>query len=264
MRLLALLAAGLLAGGSIADDKKPKDEEAILGTWRIEKIDDGKEGAQPAKKEGMRSMTFAKEGKLSVTMGGGDEHQGKYELDSTAKPKRIDMSSKEGTTLALYELDGDTLSLAVCAEGQTARPTAFKADGESTAVWTLKRVKDDPKAKDKEAILGAWQMEKIDRGKGETTPKVRITFGKDGQMLYAGPDGEVEGKYTLDPTDTPKAMNMSTENGIVPAIYSLDGDTLTIAVGTGKKVVRPDQLKADGKAIEVWTLKRVQDQKKDK
>jgi uncharacterized protein (TIGR03067 family) len=101
MRLLALLAAGLFASAVIAaddkkDEKKTKDEEAILGTWRVEKFESGT-GKDPsaedlAKGAGKARLTFQKGGALVVVIPGEAEKKGEYKLDPAAIPKAIDSS----------------------------------------------------------------------------------------------------------------------------------------------------------------------------
>jgi uncharacterized protein (TIGR03067 family) len=142
MRLLALLAAGLLAGGSIADDKKPKDEEAILGTWKVVTYDGGKGVPVPSADELDKfSITFKEEDKAVFTLPEKVSENG-YTLDPTAKPKEIDITGKSGTSLGIYALDGNKLTLAI-ARGDRFRPTEFKTVEDQVLVATLKRVKDE-------------------------------------------------------------------------------------------------------------------------
>jgi uncharacterized protein (TIGR03067 family) len=135
--------------------------------------------------------------------------------------------------------------------------------------------KDERKAKDEEAILGTWEVERIDAG-GDVTPDLikatereRLTFAKDGEASTGGPDGKaVEGVYKLDPSAKPRAVDMRFGGGDpIPAVYELDGDTLKIClrvVTSGEKPVRPGGVKLGGKEEVVLTLKRVTDEKKDK
>lgn len=165
MRLLALLAAGLLAGSlAAADDKKDvtkaKDEEGIVGTWNAEKVDTGDEQADKTFAADLKlTITFNKEGKMvrlttrtDGTLLLSKEENGKtvgFKLDPAKAPKVIDVRSGETGSLAgIYELDGDTLKVCLAKTVATTRPTEFKGDKEKYFMVTLKRAKDEEK-KDK-------------------------------------------------------------------------------------------------------------------
>ena len=134
--------------------------------------------------------------------------------------------------------------------------------------------KDEKKSKDEEAILGTWKVEKFDSGginepKLEELANLRMTFTKDGKLSMnddLGRKREVD--YKLDPAPKPKAIDMGADGTTIPGLYSLDGDTLILCaargVSDGKKLTRPTEIKADGKAeVAVITLKRVKDEKKE-
>lgn len=271
MRLLALFAVGLFAGVVMADDKKdekkPKDEEAILGKWKVEKYDTGGLKDASAEVRSKAELRFSESGRMMWAYPK-VEYKAEYKLDPDAKPKTLDMSTERGTVGAIYELDGDTLRIAFTINGQAERPEELKADGKKVGLMTLKRVKDEKKSKDAEAIVGTWQVEKIDNGTGGSLlvddPKVRMTFAQDGKMVVAGPSEEDKGEYTLDPDAKPKAIDMSNERGKTRAAYSLDGDTLTLAVCVGGRTERPEELKADGKGVRLMILKRVKEKKEEK
>lgn len=148
MRLLALLAVGLLAGSLLADDKKPKDEEAILGKWQMEKIDTGSPNDKPPPAEALAkmSMTFKKDGKMVMVVANGSEIETEYKLDTTAKLKTIDLTDggAKTTSPGVYELDGDKLTICLN-QAKTTRPSEIKADGKFVLLFVLKRVKDGGK-----------------------------------------------------------------------------------------------------------------------
>lgn len=153
MRLLALLAAGLFAGAMIADDKKDdkkvKDEEAILGTWKVEGIDSGTSEKLPADYFEKVRLNFRKDGKLTAAGTDGKDKNQTFKLDPAAKPKTIDIITEDGQEVpGLYELDGDTLKHCISLvpkDQKFPRPTEFKADGKGVVVMTLKRVKEEKK-----------------------------------------------------------------------------------------------------------------------
>ncbi|MEO2090548.1 MAG: TIGR03067 domain-containing protein, partial [Gemmataceae bacterium] len=100
---------------------------------------------------------------------------------------------------------------------------------------------------------------------GEVT-KLRLTF-KDGKATADRGDGKPDAiDYKIDPSTTPKSLDLIEKNNPMLAIYELDGDTLKICVSEGgQQGVRPAEMKSDGKNVAVITLKRVkEDEKKDK
>lgn len=135
--------AAVLAAPIPKDKDKPvKDEDAIQGTWILEKFD-GPNGPPPD--IGQIRMIF-KDGKLTMSANGQREEQGTYKLNPTAKIKEIDLTSDREMMPGIYELDGDTLRLAVPEEPKQGRPTEMKS-GKTVAVVTLKREKDNKKEK---------------------------------------------------------------------------------------------------------------------
>src|SRR5262245_11009724 len=98
--------------------------------------------------------------------------------------------------------------------------------------------KDDAAAADLKAMVGKWKLEKAELG------------GQDALMLLKDLKFEItglgeekdEGTFTVDPSKSPKEMDIKSTGGpnkgkTIPAIYKLDGDTLTIAyeLGGGKR-----------------------------
>jgi uncharacterized protein (TIGR03067 family) len=159
MRLLSLLAAvalpALLVAAPVPKDKeKLKDEEAILGTWKIEKFDTGggPGGPPPGEVDKIR-FVFEKDGKMKFVGGpGGEDAATTYKLDPTAKVKTLDLTmtrpgSGPQTALGIYEIDGDTLKWCMAEGANKARPEELKANGKGTVVVTFTRVKDEKKDK---------------------------------------------------------------------------------------------------------------------
>jgi uncharacterized protein (TIGR03067 family) len=164
MRLLSLFAALawptlLLAAPVPKDEKKAKDEDAIQGTWKADKFDNGGApgGPPPGELEKIR-FVFEKDGVFQLLGGPGVETlKGTFKIDPTAKLKTIDMTitppgggEKPETVLGLYELDGDTLKLCMTGGPGKVRPEEFKTDGKSIAVITFSRIKGEKKEEKKE------------------------------------------------------------------------------------------------------------------
>jgi uncharacterized protein (TIGR03067 family) len=163
MRLLSLLATfafpALLVAAPIPKDKeKVKDDDAIQGTWKADKFDNGggPGGPPPGELEKIR-FVFEKEGKFKIAGGpNGESIGGTFKLDPAAKVKTIDLiltppgGEKPETMLGLYELDGDTLKLCITNGPGKDRPAELKTDGMAIAVITFTRVKEDKKEEKKE------------------------------------------------------------------------------------------------------------------
>lgn len=143
-----LAACGLALAAPVPKEKdKPKDEDAIQGTWQLEKFE-GLDMPPPPDLIGNLRFVF-KAGKLDVTVAGiSRDKQGDYKIDPTTKPKSIDLVERgERVSPGIYELDGDTLKICLAEGPMAVRPTEFKGDGKRVAVVTFKRVKDDKKDK---------------------------------------------------------------------------------------------------------------------
>jgi uncharacterized protein (TIGR03067 family) len=97
------------------------------------------------------------------------------------------------------------------------------------------------KKPDLEQLEGRWVVETIDSGQGQQPPKDDwATFYwevKDGRLFTGtatGPGYRGAG-ITLDPTQSPKHMDVTSDGTTVPYIYEIDGDTLkTIHSSSGQ------------------------------
>jgi uncharacterized protein (TIGR03067 family) len=130
--------------------------------------------------------------------------------------------------------------------------------------------KKDDKKKDEEAILGKWQLQKMDSGDPKDPPlpaealaKMTLTFKKDGKVANTDFQGkEHDGEYKLDTAAKPKTIDLGKDKDFSLGVYELDGDTLKVCLLYGGKT-RPTEFKADGKGTVVTIFKRVTDEKKD-
>lgn len=145
---LAALAAGLTAAPVPKEKEKVKDEDAIQGTWQVEKFDlGGAAGGPPPGEITKLKLTF-KDGKVAADRGDGMKDEIGYKLDATTTPKSLDLIERGNPMLAIYELDGDTLKICMSEGGQKGvRPAEMKSDGKNVAVLTLKRVREEKKDK---------------------------------------------------------------------------------------------------------------------
>jgi uncharacterized protein (TIGR03067 family) len=122
----------------------------------------------------------------------------------------------------------------------------------------------EPKKKtDQELIKGTWRIVGLESG-GKTQSEKGIsgnTFefskvkGVDTVVLMERAYPPVEFAYSLDPTKSPKEINLATKGNRALGIYKLEGDDLTICLSLGGS--RPaDFATRAGGDTETFTLKR--------
>lgn len=122
----------------------------------------------------------------------------------------------------------------------------------------------EPKPKpDPEAILGSWSIVGLETaGKPESEKHYRgntFTFTKDKATLLERGYPPVEFTYTLDPTQTPRRIDLTAGKGgagMLKGIYKLEGDELVLCLSLGG--TRPTEFatKAGGDT-ETFTLRRI-------
>ena len=132
----------LVIGEAKADDKADKDK--LQGEWSLVKLEENGQN-QDINEDNDHYVKLKIEGdKFMVTLKKGD-HDATYTLDSSKKPKTLDVTLKGGdedgkTIKAFYELEGDTLK--ICSGGLEApeRPAEFKSK-DDVKIITFKRLK---------------------------------------------------------------------------------------------------------------------------
>ncbi|HEY8504722.1 MAG TPA: TIGR03067 domain-containing protein [Gemmataceae bacterium] len=143
MRTAALAAALALAGGLRAQDEA-KELEKLKGTWVIVKAE---RGGKPADEPKGDRITFDAD-KITVNIRG-TERKGKVKIDATKTPKQIDLIAEgedaPGPAPAIYELEGDTLKMALGRPGGD-RPAKFATEeGSMVIVLIFEREKNKEK-----------------------------------------------------------------------------------------------------------------------
>lgn len=119
-----------------------------------------------------------------------------------------------------------------------------------------------PKAKakkDQDLIQGNWDIVGLEAGgKAEEEKNYKgntFRFDKDKAFLLERNYPPVEFALALDPTRTPKTIDLTAKNAVVRGVYKLDGDNLTLALGVGSARPTDFATKAGGDA-EVFHLRR--------
>lgn len=145
--LVSLVAVGV-AGFVTAVDPDPKKVQAEIelmdGSWTLTS---GEVGGTKFPDEVLKSLTLVLKGEKSTLKTPNGDDIGRVKLDPTKKPKELDVTGVEGpnkgkTFLAIYELDGDTLTVCYDLDGKT-RPTEFKsASGTKLFLAVYKRKKE--------------------------------------------------------------------------------------------------------------------------
>jgi uncharacterized protein (TIGR03067 family) len=118
------------------------DQEKLVGTWTVVTgEEDGK--ALPAEKVKGKRVVITKDS-ITVHEDNNEKRVMSYKLDANATPKRIDMTTVEGsdkgkTSHGIYSLEGDTLKICFAQPGQE-RPKDFTSkEGSKTMMFVMKR-----------------------------------------------------------------------------------------------------------------------------
>ena len=120
-----------------------------------------------------------------------------------------------------------------------------------------------PKEAKADPLEGVWQLESI-AGNGRvqgSTSGVRWEFASGGKWIVSAAGSQTEGRYKVDNKAKPQEIDlifpMEMAGGkMAVAIYKVDGDRLTIAMGRGD--VRPTTFEVpEGKEYHVRVFRRV-------
>jgi uncharacterized protein (TIGR03067 family) len=130
-----------------ADDKKPeagkKELEKFSGAWKVTLLE---MGGKKMPEQQLKAAKLVIDGSNFTMTDGFATYCGHIEVDSTRKPKSIDLIFTEGpekgkTNQGIYELEGDVFKLCLDISGK-ARPSDFASKPGSPQVFELlKRVK---------------------------------------------------------------------------------------------------------------------------
>jgi uncharacterized protein (TIGR03067 family) len=145
MRLFVLLLmvvmglAGVVAARADDTDPEPPmaDKSALVGEWELVSINHkGVDIKLPANVLQI-TLKLEKNGTMTMTTMGMTQ-KGKWKIDSSKKPKHIDITANNQGGLAIYKLDKGELTLASGEGPQAARPKDFES-AEATMVLKKKK-----------------------------------------------------------------------------------------------------------------------------
>jgi uncharacterized protein (TIGR03067 family) len=135
VRLLALLAVGLLIAAAPKDDRGVKELKKLEGTWELASAEIN---GEKAPEEGLKKSSLTIKGGKYVAKLGDDTFEGTLKLDPSQKPKTMDaVESADRTHLGIYELKGDEFKVCLAEAGKD-RPKEFSAasgSGQFLLVW---------------------------------------------------------------------------------------------------------------------------------
>ena len=127
----ALVVRLLAAGSSGAARAADADQAKLEGKWKIESFEFNGMPVE-ALKNAVREF---KDAKYTLTPASGEVFNGAVKLDSTKKPKEIDLVINERTLKGIYELEGDTLKISYVLEGdERPKELASKPDSRTVLV----------------------------------------------------------------------------------------------------------------------------------
>jgi uncharacterized protein (TIGR03067 family) len=146
LTLVSMAGVLSLAMAAIAVPQEKGDAALLQGKWKVTKII--KRGNILAENRiADMSFEFSKD-KLTILARGADKRDFSFKLDTTKKPKQIDLTAEsgsfQGVTLGgILQINGDTLTVCIPDDDNKVRPDAFESLGgmPSRSLITLQRLK---------------------------------------------------------------------------------------------------------------------------
>ncbi len=200
-----------------------------------------------------------------------------FRIDSETNPRSIDVTDTDGprkgeTVKGIYKLEGDRYTMCRPLLAEALRPSEFVSKPESglvVVVWTRDNPAEQARRKaievDRKAFEGTWVGESnIRDGKvvsDDEVKQVRLFLTADRYTMERGGDRTSRGTCKIDPTKTPKTMDISIIDGVYKGqtwlgIYELTDDTYHACFATEGKL-RPDRFSSEpGSGRILWVFRR--------
>jgi uncharacterized protein (TIGR03067 family) len=239
----------------------PNDLSALQGSWALHSLELNGQQMPP-----MGGVEIA--GDRFTAVGMGHDYAGRLEIDCVAKPKRFDLVFTEGPeagnrNLGIYELKGDTWKICLDMSGKE-RPRSFATrPGSETALEVFTRgaasseaVVEEPSGEGE--LVGEWTMvdawqagHALDASMVKTARRVTTATHT---TTYFGKQVFLNAEYTTDPTQSPKAIDLSAKGKTQLGIYEVSGDTFRICFASPGKPRPTDYTTrpGDGRTSAVW------------
>jgi uncharacterized protein (TIGR03067 family) len=204
------------------------------------------------------SSSFTFKGRLRLP---GSGETGQLDWLEVVGPEGVPMTD----ALALYQLDGDTLTICSAAPGE-ARPDSLAAGrGRFPSLHTYRRVVETPDeelAGDLLAMQGNWSGS---LGPNGALSASLVIEGRNARFVIVGPEGQEvlasSGRVQLDEAASPRAMDWLPEaegSSPVRSIYELNGPEMRVCLGIGRgPTPRPEAFTED---FRTFTLTRVDEE----
>jgi len=227
------------------------DADFLQGSWAVSSLEVDGESMPP---DMLAEARVEIKGRRFRSFGMGAAYEGIVKLDPDARPKAFGLAFTKGpekgnTNLGIYELDGDGWRLCLATRGD-ARPKKFATKADTGhALQTLRRTA--PAAKTKAARTAALPVSKSPTElegewslvsgflNGKPMDDVTVQYGLrsfhgNRTTLKFGPQTYIDAVFTLDPSQTPRAIDYSHTKGMYAGktqlgIYECDGKTLKLS-----------------------------------
>ncbi len=228
------------------------DELARLqGTWQLVSADsDGATTAGPA----VEQVRLVIEGRRHTVYRGSEVVERGMDLtvDPTTTPKSVTDTLGDGPglgkqVLGIYRLEGDVLTSCLAPAGSQDRPTEFAARPGTGRTLRVFRKVDGPAPARRAAVdaelrrlEGAWRFVALEtEGTPLALPAVRRQPGlvlRGDRFVSRGGEFVERGEFHVDPTVTPKTIDITLQDGpgagsTLLGIYELQGDTYRVCMG---------------------------------
>jgi RNA polymerase sigma-70 factor (ECF subfamily) len=154
-----------------------------------------------------------------------------------------------GGALCMHQLAGAD-------QGLANKQVAPNAQGQKNRA---RADKEQPAKTDLERLAGAWAAVSGEADgqqlPSEAVSSYRLVFDKDKVTVHVARDGK-EGTFKLDPTATPKTMDLTLDGGTGLGIYSLEGDVLKICFTESGNARPTEFVTKEGSRQVLLTLRR--------